>query len=173
MSISKKLKCIPHNLTKSYFGSFNFFNCGYMADWMLFAARKLGADEVTIDVLRECILPKTMQIPPLMEYLPVTRSIITRQLDRHGFPPDFIIDARITVRIPKETDSRSALYCYPEITDQSGNRYQPGMIVETAFEKWFDPFDENTWLVPRPGTQKRERIIATAAKWLREYKGIW
>jgi len=138
----KSLNGLPHNLTKSYFGTLRYYESGYMADWLLNAAKDLRIDTVTLDILNSTIDPKEMEMFPLMYHLKDLKTIIAKELSKNGFDLDFIIDAKIRVEIPKGNIYTKTLYCYPELTDIDGRIYKAGRILETAYEQQFDTFKQ-------------------------------
>ena len=75
----KNINGLPHNLTKSFFGTERYYKCGYMADWLLNAARKLQLTEATIDILNQTIHPAELNLYPLtvnLKDLPIIRQFI-------------------------------------------------------------------------------------------------
>jgi hypothetical protein len=137
----KKIKGIPHNLTKSFFGTERYYKCGYMADWLLNAARKLQLTEATIDILNQTIYPTELNLYPLTVNLKDLAHIIDKELKANGFPLDFISEAKIRVEFPNANTLNKTIYCFPTLTDKEGHKYEPGRIIEDAHEEKFDPFD--------------------------------
>jgi hypothetical protein len=135
---------LPHNLTKSYFGTLRYYGKGYMADWLLNAAKILDVDHVTLDIMKLTINPKEMESLPLMYHLEDLNAIIHKELSRNGFDRDFIVSAKIEIRIPERNIYGRTIYCYPELVDKMGRRYVHGRITETAYEYAFNPFEERT-----------------------------
>jgi hypothetical protein len=133
---------LPHNLTKSYFGTLRYYGNGYMADWLLNAARILEVNHVTLDIMKLKIDPSEMECLPLMNHLEDLNEIIQKELSRMGFERDFIVDAKIEVRIPDRSVYSKTLYCYPELVDKMGRRYAHGRMIETAYSDAFDPFEK-------------------------------
>jgi|SRR5438477_71259 len=142
----KNLNGLPHNLTKSYFGTLRYYGSGYMADWLLNAARNLRVDTVTLDVLNSTIDPGEMEKLPLMYQLKDLKNILEKELAQNGFDTNFIVDAKIKVVIPDNNIYSKTIYCYPELIDIEGRHYKTGRIIETAYEQKFDPFEQRTLL---------------------------
>jgi hypothetical protein len=122
----RNLNGLPHNLTKSYFGTLRYYESGYMADWLLNAARDLRVDTVTLDILNSTIDPREMELFPLLYHLKDLKNIIIKELTKNGFDPNFIVDAKIKVEIPDRNIYARTLYCYPELTDIDGKKYKAG-----------------------------------------------
>jgi len=148
---------LPHNLTKSYFGTLRYSGRGYMADWLFNAARILHVQTVTLDIMNSTIDPKELEKLPLMDHLKNLKTIIQKELSQNGFDGDFIVDAKIKVLIPDFDIYAQTLYCYPELIDKEGRRYAPGRIIESAYEQNFDPFEKGTFATSL--LQKIKRIF--------------
>jgi hypothetical protein len=117
-----------------------YYGNGYMADWLLNAARNLRVNTVMLDILDSTIDPREMEKLPLMNHLKDLKNILEKELKQNGFSADFIVDARIKVEIPDSNTHSRTLYCYPELTDIDGAHYQTKRIIETAYEQKFNPF---------------------------------
>jgi hypothetical protein len=137
----KNLNGLPHNLTKSLFGTERYYACGYMADWLLNVARQLHISKATIDILHAKIDPPAFNIHPLLINIKDLEGIIQKELSANGFPADFITEAKIRIQFLDPKIYRKTFYCYPTLTDKEGRKYEPGRIVESASEDVFDPFD--------------------------------
>jgi hypothetical protein len=138
----KNLNGLSHNLVKSFFGTLRYYGKGYMADWLLNAAKSLHVDKVALDILNSSIDPKEMEKLPLMWHLIDLKSIIEKELVKYGFDNDFIVEAKIKVEIPDHNIYARTLYCYPELIDKHGRKYAPGRFIETAHEQKFEPFGQ-------------------------------
>jgi len=137
----KNINGLPHNLTKSFFGTERYYKCGYMADWLLNAARKLQLTEATIDILNQTIHPAELNLYPLTVNLKDLPIIIEKELKANGFPLDYILEAKIRVEFLNSNSLSKTMYCFPTLTDKEGYKYEPGRIIESAYEDKFDPFD--------------------------------
>ena len=137
----RNLNGLPHNLTKSYFGTERYYKCGYMADWLLNAARRLQLTEATFDILNQTIHPTELNLYPLAINLKDLPIIIGKELKANGFPPDFIADAKIRFEFLNPNTRSKTIYCFPILVDREGHKYESGRIIEEAYEDPFDPFD--------------------------------
>lgn len=137
----KNLYGLPHNLTKSFFGTERYYKCGYMADWLVNAARELLLTEATIDILKQTIHPTELNLYPLAVNLKNLSHIIDKELKANGFPSDFITEAKIRVEFLNPNTDKKTIYCFPTLTDKEGHKYCPGHIIEHANEDNFNPFD--------------------------------
>ena len=142
----RNLNGLPHNLTKSYFSTLRYYGNGYMADWLVNAARNLRVDTVTLDILNSTIDPVQMEKLPLLYHLRDLKNILYKELIKNGFAEDYIVSAKIRVVIQNNGIYPRTLYCYPEMIDVHGNHYKIERIVEQAYEKPFDPLRQNTLL---------------------------
>lgn len=136
----KNLNGLPHNLTKSFFGTERYYKCGYMADWLVNAARKLQLADATIDILNQTIHPAELNLYPLTANLKDLPNIIDKELKANGFPSDFITEAKIHVEFLNPNTHIKTIYCFPSLTDKQGHKYEPSRIIEDAYEDEFDPF---------------------------------
>lgn len=146
MAKRRNLNGLPHDLTKSYFGTLRYVGNGYMADWIWNAARNLRVDTVTLDILNGTIDPREMEKLPLLHHLNDLKNILDKELVQNGFQTDFIVRAKIRVEIPDRNIYPKILYCFPELMDKEGRLYNCGQIIEKSYEQLFDPFAQRTLL---------------------------
>jgi len=104
-----------------------------MADWIWNAATEKGINELTIDILNYKIHPRELQIKPLVIFLPKLKKTINKQLEREGFSPDFIIDAKFHIKI---LETENTLRCTPILKDREDKTY----LGKVHFEH---PYDNN------------------------------
>jgi hypothetical protein len=138
----KNLNGIPHNVTKSFFGTERYYSCGYMGDWLLNAARRLNLTKASLNILSATFSPMQLNIYPLIINAKTLKSIIDKELSANGFEPDFIQEAGIDFQFPDPRLYRTTIYCFPYLIDKEGRRYETGRILEEGLEPDFDPFDE-------------------------------
>ena len=96
----KNLNGIPHNITKSFFGTEYYYNGGYMADWIANVAKKLSLQKVSLNILTGTFSPEQLNIRPLSINAARLKSIIEKELKQNGFDSDFIADAKIDFEFP-------------------------------------------------------------------------
>ena len=137
----KNLNGIPHNITKSFFGTERYYNCGYMGDWLLNCARRLQLTRASLDVLNESFSPSQLNIHPLLLTAKDLKTIIHKELEANGFTKDFIKIAVIDFQFLDPKIQKTAIYCFPYLVDIEGKRYESGRIIEGGFESPFDPFN--------------------------------
>lgn len=140
MNKKKRLDGLPHDLVKSYFATDKYCVCGYMADWLLNAAKQLNIDEITIDIINNTYIPKELNFHPLTYELPFLKRIIERSLTSNGLNKDFIIEAKIKVVFRKESRE---LICIPWLVDINNNKYEIEQLTEFSYSEDFNPFDVN------------------------------
>jgi hypothetical protein len=139
----KNLNGIPHNITKSFFGTERYYNGGYMGDWLLNAAKQLHLAEASLDVLQASFSPKQLNIRPLIMNAQELKKIIDKELTANGFEQDFIKEAVIDFRFPNSKTHNTRFHCFPYLIDIDGKRYDGGRIMEEGLEPGFDPFEES------------------------------
>ena len=155
----KNLNGLPHNLTKSYFGTKRYYKCGYMTDWLINAATKLQLNEATIDILNQTIDPIELNLYPLKANLKDLPIIINKELKANGFPEDFVIEAKIRVEFLNHNAHSQTIHCFPTLTDREGHKYESGRIIEDAYEAKFDPFDPINMYPDKPSFFARIKSI--------------
>ncbi|MCX2478186.1 hypothetical protein OQY15_03740 [Pedobacter sp. MC2016-15] len=74
----KNLNGIPHNITKSFFGTERYYNGGYMGDWLLNAAKKLHLSNASLDVFQASFMPKQLNLRPLILNAQDLKGIINK-----------------------------------------------------------------------------------------------
>jgi len=148
MQKRKNLNGIPHNITKSFFGTERYYTCGYMGDWLLNAAKGLHLTNASLDVLQVSFSPTELNIHPLTVNAKDLKAIIDKELLANGFDVNFIKEAIIDFQFPDPEIYKTTFYCFPYLIDIEGKRYEAGRIIEEGLERKFDPFDELT-IFPR------------------------
>ena len=136
------LNGIPHNITKSFFGTERYWSCGYMGDWLLKAARRLKLKEASLNVLDATFYPEQLNLHPLTVNAKTLKTIIDKELLANGFDTDFIVEAKINFQFPDPNIYRTTIYCFPYLVDKEGKIYKTQRIIEEGLEDDFDPFDE-------------------------------
>lgn len=144
MAKRKNLNGLPHNFTQSFFGTERYYGRGYMADWLLNAARTLNLENASLAVLTAQFTPNELSISPLIFHAKSLKKIIAKELLAQGFPIDFISEAKIDFKFPNHKLYRSTIYCFPFMIDKDGRRYESKRIIAEAFEPTFNPFDHQS-----------------------------
>ena len=130
MAKTKTLNSLIHSLAHSYFSTLNYWDGGYMSDWIVNAAFELGINEVKVDVLEKRISPKEMQLEPLMYYLNSLSPIITKTLKSNDLPLDFITEAKFEITI---SESR-VMICDGYAKGNNERIYRSKPYSEQSFE---------------------------------------
>lgn len=139
----RNLNGLPHNITQSFFGTERYYSCGYMADWLLNAARKLNLDKASLDVLTATFEPAELNIRPLTFNAWSLKEIIAKELLANGFEAYFIVEARIDFQFLNPNIFRNGIYCFPYLIDKEGRRYESKRIIAESYEPDFDAFAES------------------------------
>lgn len=142
MPKQRKLNGIPHNITQSFFGTERYYKCGYMGDWLLNAAGRLGLSQASLNVLTATFSPEELNLYPLTFHAKTLKEIIDKELLANGFDTGFIIEAHINFEFPDPKICRTTIYCFPYLIDKEGRRYEAGRIIGEGLEPDFDPFAE-------------------------------
>ena len=137
MPQKKKLNGIPHDLVKSYFATDKYCVCGYMADWLLYAAKQLNIKEITIDIINKTHIPSELNFHPFTYELPFLKVMIEKALINNGFDKDYITEAKIKIIVRQESKE---LVCYPYLIDKNNNRYDTEPLTELSTSEEFNPF---------------------------------
>lgn len=85
--------------------------------------------------------------------------IIDKELKANGFPSDFITEAKIRVEFLNPNTHSHTIYCFPTLIDIEGHKYEPGRIIEDAYEDKFDPFDPINNYPDKPSLFKKLKSI--------------
>jgi len=161
----KNLNGIPHNITKSFFGTERYYNVGYMGDWLLNAAKQLHLAEASLDVMQASFSPEQLNIRPLTLNAQELREIINKELTANGFDHDFIKQAVIDFQFPDPETHDTSFYCSPYLIDTNGKRYEGGRIMEEGLEPEFDPFEVSN-IYP---TKSKTSVLSMIKKFLGRY----
>ena len=153
MSI-KILNSLSHNLADSYFSTNNYYDKGYMVDWLVNGANELGVNHVEIDVLNKTISPMELMGTPLMAFMNYTNSIIGKTLTSLNKPKDFIIEAKLLVSIQQDR----WIACENYTKDISGKLYKSKAYKDKS-SAVFKVFDKHyRWLGSKPKSSFINRI---------------
>lgn len=130
MAKTKILNSLISNLAHSYFSTLNYWEKGYLCDWLVNAANDLEVDNVKIDVLQKRIFPKEMEIKPLMYHLDSLIGIIEKTLKSNDLPENFIKEAIFEITI---TD-RKFISCGGYAQGKNERIYSSKPYTEESFE---------------------------------------
>ncbi|MBG43789.1 MAG: hypothetical protein CL530_07450 [Aequorivita sp.] len=132
---------IANSIAPHYFGKQCYYKKGYMADWIWNAATEKGINELTIDILNYKIHPRELQLKPLVIFLPKLKETINKQLEREGFSPELIIDAKFHIKL-FEVENR--LRCTAILTDSDNNKYIGKEYTEYPYDNNFKIFKSSS-----------------------------
>ena len=99
MAKTKILNSLNDSLAHSYFSTLNFWDGGYLSDWIVNASFELGINKVEIDILEKKVSPKRLEIRPLLYYLDALPKIIEKTLKSNKLPLDFVIEAKFEITV--------------------------------------------------------------------------
>lgn len=150
MPKKRSLNGLPHNITKSFFGTNRYYGNAYMADWLLNAARKLQLSNASLNILTGNFAPLELNIMPLAYHAKLLKEIIDKELKANEFEPDFIVKAQIDFQFLSPNIFKKGIYCFPFLIDKEGRRYESGRIIAESFEPEFDAFNSSELMVNEP-----------------------
>ena len=157
----RNLNGLPHNITQSFFGTVGterYYNCGYMADWLLNAARKLNLDKASLNILTATFEPVELNISPLIHNARSLKEIIDKELLANGFEKEFITEAHIDFQFLNLNIFRNGIYCFPYLIDKEGRRYKSGRIITESYEPEFDAFEKKNINPARPSVSLLNKL---------------
>ena len=137
---SKTLNSLSYNLAQSYFSTWNYYQKGYMVDWLVNGANDLNIDLVKIDFLNKTIEPEELLDTPLIAFFNYTRRIIFKTLESNKFPEDFLVEARLIINI----SSDRWITCSNYTKDINGKIYNSKDFIEKSYAVFrvFDPISK-------------------------------
>jgi len=151
MAKTKFLNSLIFNLAHSYFSTLNYWDKGYLCDWLVNAANELEVDNVKIDILQKRIFPKEMEIKPLIYHLDSLIGVIDKTLKSNELTEIFIKEAifEITVNDRKfiscggyAQGENERIYCSKPYTEESFETFKVFNLTqsdktENLFRKLF------------------------------------
>jgi hypothetical protein len=132
MSKTKMLNSLSNNLAQSYFSTNNYYDGGYMCDWLVNKAYALNVDKIKIDILKKEICPIEFMIKPLLINLDSLFDITKHTLKSLDFNPDFIKEVIFEIEI----DNNRWMTCYHYSVDINNRKYSSKKYVERSEEKF-------------------------------------
>jgi hypothetical protein len=140
----KTLNSLSYNLAQSYFSTLNYYQKGYMIDWLVNGANDLGIDTVEIDFLDGAIKPNELLDTPLIAFFNYTKQIICKTLESNNLPADFIIEAKFIIKISPDR----WITCSNYTKDITGKIYKSKDYIEKSYDVFrvFDPISRRVIL---------------------------
>jgi hypothetical protein len=135
MAKKKNLNGLPNNLIQQYFSTLNYWNGGYMADWIFCAAKEKNKSNIEIDILNKKVKPKDLEIKQIVTYLDYLKHTIVKELKGNGFPDDYITKAKFEIYISPENKVQKVFSCVAILEDAEGKIYRSKPYSEQALEK--------------------------------------
>jgi len=129
MLSTKKIKGLSFNLAHSFFSTLNFYEKGYMCDWIVNSAIQLNINEIEIDILNKAVTPPQMEIEPILIRLNFTGEKISSYLNNVNLAEDSILEARFIINVK---DNR-IMVCKTFLKDINNKIYESKDYVEQSF----------------------------------------
>ena len=130
MAKPRLINGLPHDLVQSFFSTLNYWEKGYMSDWIVNAAQGLKIQKIRIDIVNKAIDPKEIEIKPILYNIKELDKIIDKVLLNAGLTRRFIQQAYFDIDI---FDDRY-LKCQTIIIAEDGKIYQAKDYIEKSFE---------------------------------------
>jgi hypothetical protein len=143
MAKKKNLNGLPNNLIQQYFSTLFYFEKGYMADWIWYAANEKNKSNIEIDILKKKVTPKDLEIKQIVTYLDYLKQTIVKELKANGFPDDYIKKAKFEIYISPENKVEKIFSCVATLEDAEGKVYRSNPYAQMAYEKDFQVFKSN------------------------------
>ena len=153
MAKKNKLKGLPNNLIQQYFSTLFYFEKGYMADWIWNAAYDRNISDIQIDIIKETIIPKDLQIQPLTVGLIRLRETIKKELKNNNFTEDFIEKAYIEIYISPELKNQKIFGVLVTLEDKEGKVYRSKPYTQMVYGKYFEVFKPTLLLTLRKSSK--------------------
>ena|SRR5436190_14968422 len=134
MGKKRKLNGLPNSLVQRYFSTMFYYKGGYMGDWIWKTARENNVTDIQIDVLNQTIIPKEIEIVPIVGFLYPLHETIEITLLKNNFPLNFITDVKFEIIVPKANELEHSLRCQATMTDIEGTNYKGKIYLEQTFE---------------------------------------
>lgn len=166
MGKKRDLKGLPDNLVQRYFSSLFYWESGYMPDWIWYAAEEKGVSDIEIDILKRSVVPKELEIKPIIVHLPQLEKTINKTLESNGFPAGFIVEAKISIYISQKHKALKLLSGTGKLKDVDGKNYEGNPFTERAYEKPFNLF-------PKTIQEQEDYVTALKESRNRKWWGFW
>jgi hypothetical protein len=132
MAKTKILNGLSYSLAHSYFSTLNYYEKGYMSDWIVNSAFEMNIDNVKIDILTKEIYPKELMIKPLLLNLDSLKHIIDKTLKSNDLPSDFIKEAIFKIKITKNRQ----IICSNYTVGINDRIYKSKDYIEQSYENF-------------------------------------
>lgn len=150
---TKTLNSLSFNLAQSYFSTLNYYQKGYMIDWLVNSANDLKIDTVQIEFINKIFEPVELLDTPLIAFYNHTRQIIYKTLESNNLPVDFIVEVKLSIKISPDR----WITCSNYSKDKNGKIYKSKDFIEKSYDvfKVFNPITKQLILDDiEPGTSK-------------------
>lgn len=142
---------LPYNLVQSYFSTLNYMVSGYMCDWIVNGALKLGITSVRLDILNETIAPPKMQFHAIIYPLRYVKPIIEKELAANELPLDYIKEAIFNIEISGNRE----MICNSQIIGRDDRVFKGKVYREKSYNE-FDPQELEHELLKK--TKRKNKI---------------
>jgi hypothetical protein len=130
MAKKDRINGIPNVLIQQYFSTLFYSK----ADWIWNAANDKNVSDIKIDIIKETIIPKELQIQELTGGLCTLRQTIKKELENNGFSEDFIKKAQFEIYITPAYKNDKFFGVIATLEDKDGNIYRSKPYIEKAYE---------------------------------------
>jgi len=116
----KKLDGLPDAITKRYFSDSFFYKKGSMATWIWNLSAEKDIDELTIDIFRNKVEPKELEITPILFHLPRIKSAIIKTQMNENYGLNYILEAKLYIKVYQKNPH---IKCTTILTNKEGEKY--------------------------------------------------
>lgn len=155
---TKTLNSLSYNLAQSYFSTLNYYQKGYMIDWLVNSGNDLEIETVYIEFINKTIEPIELLDTPLIAFFNHTRQIIYKTLESNSLPADFIVEVKFIIKISHDR----WITCSNYSKDKDGRVYKSKDFIDKSHDvfKVFDPISKQVILENiKPRTSKLSIVL--------------
>ena len=132
MARLKLLNGLPNDLISSFFSTLKYWGKGYMVDWLVNAGIELNIKTIKIDILNKQIIPKELEIKPLLYHINELEGIILKVSQHAGFGENFIRQATFEIKL---TTNRR-LMCKAILIGENGVVFSSKEYYDESYENF-------------------------------------
>jgi len=131
MAKANTLNSLVNNLAHSYFSTMNYYDQGYLSDWIVNSTKEISVDKIEIDILKRRIIPEQLEIHPLLFHIDALQNIIKKTLHSNSLPDDFIDEVKFQITVDH---INRIICCEGYAKGTNGKIYSSKPYFEKSFE---------------------------------------
>ena len=134
----KKLDGLSDAITKRYFSDKYFYKKGSMATWIWNLSAEKDIDELSIDILRNKVEPKELEITPILFHLPRIKTAIIKTQKNENYNLNYIQEAKIYIKVYQDDPH---IKCTTILTNNEGEKYIGTKLSYTIYDNNYKHFN--------------------------------